>query len=485
MNTQIRRLTALVMVMFLGLFAAVTYIQYGKAKQLRADGRNTRAYYDSFSRDRGPIVARDGTVLAQSKPVKDHYGNQRSYPLGPVYANITGYFSVLGSTTGMEKASDEVLKGEADSLFLSRLQDLVTGKEPTGGTIELTIDPAVQQAAWDALGEQRGAAVALDPKTGEILAMVSKPSFDPNQLAEHDAKKVDAAYKALEADPANPLYNRAIAGNLYAPGSTFKLVTAAAALANPEYTPDTELDAPSQLTLPGTSHKLTNSGDSQCSSTGKMTMTAALEISCNTAFGALGMELGQAALAQQAKAFGFGQDLKVPLSATKSTFPGSMDQAQLAMSAIGQFDVRVTPLQMAMVAAGIVNNGTVMEPYLVRTERDKQLNILSTTKPKELSQAMTPSSAKQLAIMMQGVVEDGSAGRAAVDGVTVGAKTGTAQKGEGQAPDVWTVGYGQAGGRAVAVAVVVEDGGHLGTGGFGGTVASPIVGAIIKAALNP
>jgi peptidoglycan glycosyltransferase len=484
-NTQIRRLTAIVMVMFLALLGAVTYLQFFKAKALRADGRNTRAYYDSYNRDRGPIVLRDGTVIAQSKPVKDQYGYQRSYPVGPLYADLTGYYSILGSATGMEGAGNEVLKGAADSLFLSRLQDLVTGKEPQGGAIELTVDKKVQQAAWDALGDQRGAAVAIDAATGEILAMVSKPAFDPNVLADHDAEAVNAWYKALEEDPSHPLYNRAIAGNLYAPGSTFKLVTAAAALESGKYKPDSEIPAPDQLDLPGTSHKLTNTGDSQCSGDGQMTLAGALEISCNTAFGGLGLELGRAALDAQAQKFGFGAAFDIPLPVTKSSFPASMDKAQTAMAAIGQYDVRVTPLQMAMVAGAVANRGMVMEPHLVRSERDAQLNIISSTKPKEFGQAVSAKTATQLHQMMVGVVEEGTAGSAAVDGVTVGAKTGTAQKGEGQAPDVWMVGFGEAGGRAVAVAVVVEDGGRMGSDGTGGRVAGPVLAAMIEAAVGP
>ncbi|MDR1825263.1 MAG: penicillin-binding protein 2 [Bifidobacteriaceae bacterium] len=481
MNAQIRRMTALVTVMFLALLGSITWIQYAKAADLRARPDNTRSYYQSFDRDRGPIVVAGGQVIANSKPVDDDYGYQRIYADGPLYAPVTGFFTILPSSTGIERAENQVLEGTADSLFLSRLQDLVTGKEPLGGAVELTIDPVAQQAAWDAIGDQRGAAVVLDAKTGEILALVSKPSYDPNLLAAHNRDDVLAAYDAWEQDPDNPLYNRAIAGNLYFPGSTFKLITAAAALESGDYQADSELEAPQALDLPNSDHQITNYADSSCSSSGTMTMAAALTISCNTAFASLGMALGQDAIAAQAEKFGFGQDLEIPLTVTPSQFPKGMSIANTAMAAIGQYEDKVTPLQMAMVAAAIANDGRLMEPHLIRTERDADLTVMATTAAKELSRPISASTATTLRDMMLDVVTDGTATRAAVDGVTVGAKTGTAQKDADHAPDVWTVGFAEADGRTLAIAVVVEDGGAMGNGGSGGAVAAPIFAAIVEA----
>ncbi|MDR0366876.1 MAG: penicillin-binding protein 2, partial [Bifidobacteriaceae bacterium] len=440
-----------------------------------------RTFYDSFDIDRGPIITVGGDVIARSEKTDDDYAYQRIYPNGNLYAPVTGYVTVVGPASGMELFENEVLEGTADALFWTRMQDLFTGEVPTGGAVELTIDPAVQQAAWNALGDSRGAAVAMDAKTGELLAMVSKPTFDPNVLATHDPTAALAAYKQLEEDPLKPLSNRAISGDMYAPGSTFKLITAAAALESGTYTPQSELDAPRQLDLPQTSIKLTNFGDSSCSPTGKMTLEEAMVVSCNTAFGWLGMELGQAAIAKQSQAFGFSQDLSIPLYVSPSAYPTGMDQAQTAMSAIGQMNVRVTPLQMAMVTATIANGGHMMKPQLVRSERDSQLRVLSQVEAEELGQPISQTTADQLSDMMFQVAERGTGTRTKVAGVRVGAKTGTAETLKEAPPNVWTVAYGESSGRTVAVAVVVEAGGERGLSGTGGTVAAPMAKAILEA----
>jgi peptidoglycan glycosyltransferase len=483
-NTQIRRVAALTMAMFLALFAMVTYDQFFDAPALRAHARNARTFYASFNSDRGPIIV-GGEAVAASSPVDDDYGYQREYSEGPLYAPVTGFYSVMLGRTGMEWASDAVLQGTADSLFLSRIQDLVTGAQPQGGAVELTISPEAQRAAYEGLGDQRGAAVALDTDTGEILAMASTPSFDPNELAAHDTTAVQERYDALLADRGNPLWNRAIAGNLYAPGSTFKLITAAAALESGRYTSSSRLEAPARLTLPDSTAVLGNMGEQSCSSTGTLTLAQALAISCNTAFASLGLELGDDAIRTQAARFGFGRDLAIPLTVTPSVFPRDLDRPQTAMSAIGQFDDRVTPLQMAMVVSAIAADGVLRTPHLVRTERGADLEVVATTPIQTLSTPLTRASARSLADMMVGVVENGTGGRAAIDGVRVGGKTGTAEKGEGLAPDNWFVAFGQTEERSVAVAVVVEDGGKAGMQGTGGAVAGPIARDVMKAVLTP
>jgi peptidoglycan glycosyltransferase len=482
-NTQIRRITVLALVMLLALFGSTTWDQYVKAGALRSDARNMRTFYASFDKDRGPIIVA-GEAIASSVESDDDFGYQRVYADGPEYAPATGFFSIVFGMTGIELAADSTLQGTSDSLFLDRLQDLVTGKQPQGGAVELTLDPAAQDAAWEGLGDQAGAVVALDPATGEILALASSPSYDPNALAGHDSGKVNDAYQALLADPGNPLWNRAIAGNLYAPGSTFKLVTAAAALESGEWDPSTILEAPTRLPLPGSSAVLTNTGDSQCSPTGEMTLAQALAVSCNTAFAQLGIDLGANELKAQAAKFGFGQDLTIPMSVTPSRLGDNLDDAQTAMSAIGQFDDRVTPLQMAMVVAAIANRGTLMTPHLIRTERDSELKVVSTTPATVLGQPISRATADSLADMMVGVVTNGTGGVAAIDGLTVGGKTGTAEKAEGQPPDVWFVAFADDGERQVAVAVVVEDGGKAGMSGTGGSVAGPIARSVMEAVMS-
>ncbi|MDR2373130.1 MAG: penicillin-binding protein 2 [Bifidobacteriaceae bacterium] len=483
MNREIRRVSLVVTAMFLALLVASSLIQYGAAGELRDDARNRRTFYDSFDRDRGPITAANGDVLARSEKVDDNYSYQRIYANGQLYAPVTGYTTITAAVTasGLESVENSVLQGTADSLFWTRVQDIFMGKKPTGGAVELTVVPSVQQAAWDALGESRGAAVAFDAKTGEILALVSKPTFDPNALAAHDPEAVAATYAALEADPAHPLYNRAISGDLYAPGSTFKLITAAAALESGLFQADSQLEAPDALELPNSSKKLTNFGESSCSSSGKMTLAEAMTVSCNTAFGWLGMEVGADAIAAQAEKFGFGQNLSIPLRVQPSTFPTNLDRAQTALSAIGQYNDRVTPLQMAMTVAAIANGGRLMTPHLVRSEQDAELRVVEETAVAELSRPISAGTAATLKEMMVAVAEDGTGRRARVDGVTVGAKTGTAETSENAPPDVWTVAFGEAQGRIVAVAVVVEDGGPRGLDGTGGTVAAPMAASILGA----
>lgn len=484
MNTPLRRLATVVLVMFVALMGGATWVQFVQAPDLNTDERNVRTLYREFGNDRGPIVV-GGDAVALSTPVDDPFGFQRSYTNGPLYAPVTGFYSVVYGRTGIERAMNTELNGSADSLFLSRLQDLITGRQPTGASVELTIDPAAQQAAWDALGDQRGAVVALDPTTGAILAMVSKPTFDPNVLASHDTKAVGETMAALRAAEGDVMANRAIAGNTYPPGSTFKLVTAAAALQS-GLTPDSEVAAPVELDLPQTSRTLRNFGGSSCSPTGTTTLANALRISCNTAFGQIGLDLGADALREQAHAFGFDSPLDVPMTVTESHFPddGAIDAPQTALAAIGQYDVRVTPLQMAMVSAAIANGGEQMRPYLVQSVRSQDLTVVSETDPTALGRPVSRVVATALRDMMVDVVANGTGRAAQIGGVQVAGKTGTAQTTSEAAPHAWFTAFAPADDPRVAVAVVVEHGGNMGNEATGGQVAAPIARAVIEAVLR-
>lgn len=481
MNTPLRRLASVVVVMFVVLMGGSTWVQFVQAADLNNDSRNVRTLYREYGNPRGPIVV-GGDAVAQSTPVDDPFGYQRSYAAGEVYAPATGFYSVVYGRSGIEREMNTELNGSADSLFYSRLEDLVTGRQPQGAIVELTLDPAVQQAAWDALGDQRGAVVAIDPTTGAILAMVSKPSYDPNVLAGHDTRAVNDAWKALQEAEGDPMANRAIAGTTYPPGSTFKVVTAAAALQQ-GYTPATVVPAPDVLPLPQSSDVLRNFGNTSCSPTGTMTLADALRISCNTAFGQLGMDLGDEALREQARAFGFDTPLSVPMTVTESHFPDQLDAPQTALSAIGQYEVRVTPLQVAMVSAAVANGGVQMTPYLVRSVRSQDLTVVSETEPTELATPITSTTAAGVRDMMVGVVADGSGTAAQIPGVLVAGKTGTAQTSEEAAPHAWFTAFAPADAPQVAVAVIVENGGTLGSEATGGRVAAPIARAVIEAVL--
>jgi len=480
-NAPVRRVFVVVMIMSLALMVSITAVQYVRAPSLNDDGRNVRALYREYGRDRGPIVVA-GEPVAVSEPVDDAFSYLRTYPRGALMAPVTGYFSLVNGITGMERAENGVLNGTSSSLLLERIQSLFTGSQPQGGSVELTIDPAAQQAAADAFGDQVGAAVALDPKTGAVLALFSTPSFDPNLLAGHDTQAVADAYAALDADPAKPLDNRAIAGALYPPGSTFKLVTTAALLAE-GYTAESQVPAPDSYQLPGSSATLGNPGGERCGNGQSVTLEYALQVSCNTPFAILGVEIGDDALRAQAEAFGWGQDLDIPLVVTPSIFPEDPDAAQTAMSAIGQFDVRATPIQMAMVSAAVANGGVLLRPYLTATTRGPNLDILTQTEPSVFSTPMTESDAAELRDMMVNVVENGTGYRAKIPGVQVAGKTGTAQTAEGQPPHAWFTAFAPADNPQVAVAVVVEYGGSLGDDATGSRVAAPIAKAIMEAVL--
>jgi len=483
-NAALRRLSTVVLVMFLALLVGTTWVQFGQASALNNDPRNVRTLYREFGKPRGPIIV-GGQTVAQSTPVDDPFGYQRSYLQPELYSTVTGFYSVVNGGTQLEKSMNDVLTGQADSLFWTRVQDLITGRQPQGSSIELTLDPAAQQAAFDALGGQQGAVVAIEPSTGKILAMVSTPGFDPNALATHDTTAANVAYQQLLDADGDPLINATINEN-YPPGSTFKLVTAAAALESGSYTPESVIAAPDVLTLPGTRTDLPNFGGSSCGADQQTTLADALRISCNTAFAQLGVDLGDEAIREQAERFGFDSgDLTIPMAVSRSTFPADPNAAQTALSAIGQESVRSTPIQMAMVSAAIANGGTLMTPYLVQTVRTADLDVVSEAEPTELSDAVSAGTAQSLTDMMVGVVASGSGTAAQIPGVQVAGKTGTAQTGrEGEAPHAWFTGFAPATNPQVAVAVIVENGGSVGSEATGGRVAAPVARAVMQAVIG-
>jgi len=485
MNKPIRRVSFIVAVLFCTLLFSTTWIQFVTAKSLDNRPGNRRTLLESYSRERGAMLVA-GSPIARSIPTKDELKWVRTYPQAKLYSQVTGYYSfTYGAGGGLEGAADSLLSGQSDKLFYRRVLDMVTGKPPAGASLELTINPKAQEAADKALGDQPGAVVALNPKTGAILAMVSHPQYDPSTLSGHNLRSVQKAWKSLNADPGRPAVNRAIAGDLYPPGSTFKLVTAAAALSSGKFTEESQIPGPATLDLPQTNTKLPTDDHQPCGPGDKTTLTHALQISCNSAFGWLGMNLGGDTLRAQAAKFGFGDALRVPMRVEPSTFPAKISQAGTAQAAIGQFEVRVTPLQMAMVSAAIANKGTVMSPYLIQDTRNSSLDVLDQTQPEQLSQAITPDVAAALTRMMITVVQSGTGTPAQIPGLQVAGKTGTAQNVKGGNPHAWFTAFAPANDPTIAVAVVVEHGGHAGSEAFGGTVAAPIARAVVEAVLKP
>ena len=413
MNRELKRLTVVVFLMFFTLMTSSTIVQAFQNENLEANGHNARALYAGYSTERGPILA-NGHPIALSVPSKDRYKFQRSYPEGPLYAAVTGYFTVGQGNTMVERSLTNELSGTAKSQFLQKIDSIITGQEPKGASVETTIDPVAQQAAFDALGDYQGAIVVIEPKTGRVRAMVSKPSFDPNLLANHDADLIKGVYNTLLSDPTNPLINRAIGGNLNPPGSVFKLVVAAAAFESGKYTPESRFPNPLTLQLPGTNLVIRNAGGHDCGGDDTATIATAIELSCNVLMAELGQELGAKALLEQAKKFGFNTPYDIPIPVEPSVFPTAPDVAQTMLSSFGQFEVRATPLQMAMVSAGIANGGTIMQPNLIEAVRNPDLSPISQFQPKVFSQAVSARTASWLTTIMVAGVNTGAASNARI-----------------------------------------------------------------------
>jgi peptidoglycan glycosyltransferase len=493
-DRQIRRLGLALLVLFVVLFTRVNYLQVFGAERLADNPANaTRQLIAEYEVDRGSILARDGsTVLATSRRSSGALRYQRRYPQGSLYASITGYYSVIYGRTGLEEAYNEYLNGSAPELLPQTLADQILGRSKRGATVITTIDPEIQKAAASALGTSPGAVVALDPQTGEVLAIVSNPTFDPNELASQDPSEVREAWQRLISDAAKPLLSRAIS-ELYPPGSTFKIVTAAAALQN-GYTPDSLWPNPPELQLPQTTHVLQNFGGEHClGGAPKITLAQALTVSCNVVFGEIGLALGADKLAAQAHAFGFAPDStsgSVPFDIPfqEGVFPApsyfSNRLPAVALSAIGQDNVGANSLQMALVAAAIANGGIEMVPRLVSGIRDPTGREIETFEPREYGRPISAQTADELTQMMVSVVQSGTGTAAQIPGVTVAGKTGTAQHGEDQPPHAWFVSFAPAEDPQIVVAVIVLDGGSLGGDATGGRVAAPIAKAVMEAALN-
>ncbi|WBB78268.1 penicillin-binding protein 2 [Micromonospora sp. WMMD882] len=497
MNAPLRRVGVVVMVLFGLLFLNLNWIQGYKADEYRTSDYNGRVQVAEYERRRGNIEA-GGTPVATSKETDGTLKYLRSYPAGPKYAHVLGYKPVNLGDTGIERVENDFLAGTSDQLFADRFRDMLrlTGEPSGGGNVLLTISKRAQDTAYEQLTENRegvakGAAVAIDPRTGAVQALVSMPSYDPNPLASHDTRAASAAYNKLEGDPNGPLKNRAL-GETLPPGSTFKIVVAAAALEN-GVTPETAIPAGSSYTAPTSGTPIRNAAPSICPED-EVTLDNAVTESCNTGFAQLGVRFGASTIKEKARQFGFEQeDLTVghlderglPVAASRTgdmqNPDGSDNQAGLAQSSIGQFDVRMTPLQGALIAATVANNGTQMRPYLVRQllGPDRTTSYY-TADPKQLRQPVSSQVAADLREMMTHVVTDGTGGNARISGYTVGGKTGTAQAGEGTEDHGWFIGFAldKNGNPVSAVCVLLES-----AGSGGSAEAARIAGQIMRAAI--
>ena len=421
MNKQIRWVGLVSALLVFALLANLSYLNIFKQSSLEADPDNRRAREAEFDIQRGQILA-GSLAIADSVESKDNaFRYRRVYANGPLYAQITGFYSYIYGSSRVENSFNDYLIGSSSSQWLQNLIDIMSGRSPQGASITTTIVPALQEAAWDALTGYRGAILAMDPHSGAIKALVSSPSYDPSLLADQDLGASQEAWERLTTDPSRPMTDRGTR-EIYPPGSTFKLVVAAAALER-GYTAETLIDTPSKVQLPNSEVYLPNSG--KCGD-GQQTLSRALQLSCNTSFALLGQTLGADALRTQAIRFGFESDHLPELGGVASHFPDEIDDAQLMLSSIGQFDVAASPLQIAMVTAAFVNSGKVPEPYLVEEVRAPDLSLLY-KHDVNTSVAVSSITAQTMAEMMIDVVNLGNGSKAAIPGVSVGGKSGTAE----------------------------------------------------------
>ncbi|WP_406039351.1 penicillin-binding transpeptidase domain-containing protein [Micromonospora sp. NBC_00898] len=495
MNAPLRRVGVVVMILFGLLFANLNWIQAYKADAYRNSDYNGRVQVAEYERKRGNIEV-GGTAYALSKETGGKLRFLRTYPGGETYAHVLGYKPVNLAETGIERTENDFLAGTSDQLIANRVKDMFTGDETGGGNVLLTLSKRAQDTAFKQLqdnqvGAKRGAAIAIDPRTGAVQALVSMPSFDPSPLASHDTNEAAAAYNRLEQDPDKPLANRALSETL-PPGSTFKIVVAAAALEN-GLSKETRIPAGQSWTPPTSGQPIKNAADSICPQD-QVTLIQAVTESCNTGFAQLGVKLGADKVKEKARQFGFEQgDLTVgqlnegglPVAASRTgdmTAPGgATDPAALAQSSIGQRDVRMTPLQGALVAASVANGGSQMRPYLVKQllAPDRTTSYY-TAKPRELRRPVSGQVANDLRDMMVSVVQNGTGKSAAINGYTVGGKTGTAQSGPNTPDHGWFIGFAldKNGNPVSAVCVELEQ-----AGSGGSHEAARIAGKIMQAAI--
>jgi len=456
MNQAIRNVWIAILVFFTAIMGSLTYIQFFASQDLNANALNNRQLYRDFDLPRGAILV-DGEPVAESVESDGDFKFQRVYHDAELYSHLTGFYSLTFGSKHLESVMNAELTGQSDSQFYDRLVNMLSGGTNEGASVELTIDPKLQQTAYNLLpAGVQGTIVVSNPKTGDILAMASRPSYDTNKLAVVSGSQATTNMdKILETTGLSPNINPAI-GHLIPPGSTFKVLDVVAALESGKYDLDTVIDNPSSVTLPGSTAKLGNFEEGICSGQSRAKLSFIIAQSCNTPFVEISQAVGQDALRDVTERFGFGQQLQVPLRVTPSVFPADLSAAQLAQSSIGQFDVKATPLQMNMVAMGIANDGVIMKPNLIKQVVASDLRVIEDPQPEQFSTATSKEVADQVTELMLGPVQSGTAMSAQVPGLKVAAKTGTAQIGNTGKVNSWITGFAPADDPQVAVTVVIE-----------------------------
>ncbi|MGW7079239.1 peptidoglycan D,D-transpeptidase FtsI family protein [Streptomyces sp. NPDC054871] len=489
MNKPLRHIAVFCGVLTLALLLRATWVQFAEGESLAKHDKNRRVQIEAFSHPRGDIIV-GGKPITGSKEVSGtDFKYQRVFKNGPMYAPVTGYFSQAQGATFLEGVENDVLSGDDDRLFIRRTLDMLTGEKRQGGDVITTIDPKAQQAAYQGLVDlnARGAVVALDPRSGKVLALASTPSYDPSVFA-GISEKEGKEFTRLSKNKDKPLSNRALR-EIYPPGSTFKILTAAAALEHgviDDIDDRTDAKAPYKLPLSST----TIGNDVPGAPCDKASLKVGMQWSCNNVFLDTALKVGDDDMRETAEKFGFNKQQFIPVRASASSYPDDLDKPQTALTGMGQGSLTSTPLQMAMVAAGLANDGKVMKPYMVEELRGPDLTTIEKGKPQELSQAVSEDTAGKVQEMMEHTVEEGTANKARIDGVTVGGKTGTAQHGSNvndERPYAWFVSYAKNddGSSPVAVAVFVDpkDMDIPRSEIAGGKLGAPIAKAVMEAVL--
>ncbi|MFF5567634.1 peptidoglycan D,D-transpeptidase FtsI family protein [Streptomyces sp. NPDC012623] len=485
MNKPLRRIAIFCGLLILALLVRVNWLQYVKAEELNGSKYNKRVDIERYKSERGNIIVDGKPITGSIKTDDTLFEYKRTYVDGPMWAPVTGYASQVFGANQIENLEDGILTGNDDRLFFDQTLSMFTGDEKKGGNVVTTLSGAAQKAAYKGLGDKKGAVAAIDPQTGKILALASTPSYDPSTFAGR-SNKDSKAYNALQPknDPDNPMLNRALR-ETYPPGSTFKVLTAAAGLEHGVIKDvDAKTDSPLPWIMPGTTTPLPNENNIPCKD---VSLREALRMSCNSVFGKLGVDVGKDKMLETAKKFGFNEEQFIPVRADASIFPEDINESQTALSSIGQFDTRATPLQMAMLAAAVANDGKLMKPYMIDRLETPGVDVLEKTEPEEQSRPLTQEHAQMLQSIMETVVEKGTGANAQIPGVTVGGKTGTAQHGENNSknPYAWFISYAKTDqGSPVAVAVVVEDSSANRDDISGGGLAAPIAKAVMQAVVD-
>lgn len=482
MQRQIKRVGVGLVAAFLAVFFQLNYLQIFAAESITANSANVRRLLAEYSIKRGDILTQDGVVIARSEDTGGRLRYRRIYPEGELYGHITGYYSFLYGTDRIEAAYNDALLGDSGVLSMQDIEDRLFDSGEQGDDVQLTINSELQQLAQQQLAGQSGSVVALDPTTGEIKAMWSTPSYDPSPLAAHKTGPAKAYYESLDPKTVDtPLLSK-VTSRSYPPGSTFKVVTAAAALESGRYQRDSTFPDPDKIDLPRTDLDLTNFTKTSCTGQSEIDLFTAMRVSCDTTFALIGLEIHDEIL-EMSEAMGFNEQIPLDVGTQPSDFPRVEDDAEpfRAYAGIGQGDVAATPLQMALVASSVANRGNLMRPHLMKRVTDPSGDVVREFEPETMSTPMSPTTAATLKEMMVSVVQEGTGTSAQIPGVEVAGKTGTAQSVEGASPHAWFIAFAPASNPQIAIAVLVENGGSFGSEATGGAVAAPIAKAIIEA----